>query len=263
MGKRGMALASLVLVAAGCGGGGGINLEDRPFVGQVFLQSSSPESNEQVLDATALVGSIIAGQDPGTATQLFGGQSVDVCGPFPQGAPNQVAALDVGSPITLRAGGSQDILLEPESNMLYRLAAPNDPADVARGVSYDVQFPGGQDVAEHTWSGKLYLPPAVDVTAPDLTAELVLTPGEDLSLTWTPGADGILYVVAADASGESTLFCRVKDDGSFVVPSSDLDTLPDQGLIGMAVLSERLVNLNGSRMSFIGVTGVAAAYTKQ
>jgi len=129
------------------------------------------------------------------------------------------------------AGLVADVTMEPvEPGATYfDTSLPNPPWTTGEVTTLSS---GGGAHAEFTLHG---------VTPVDMSleqADWLLVPGEDLTVTWVPAADGSRTEVALglriDQHGltPSTLNCVFADTGTGTVPSSVLDALIDVGLTG-------------------------------
>jgi hypothetical protein len=131
---------------------------------------------------------------------------------------------------------------------VYRSSAamgvPAECSPMATGWSaateYDVVLYGGELFEDNVLLERVTTPPALVVTAPDLTAfDAPLAADADLILTWEAGDDPeariVIRVVDADTN---VISVHAADDGDFTIPAAELGALTP-GPIDLLVARER------------------------
>ena len=114
--------------------------------------------------------------------------------------------LDIGATLGYQSGGTQITMLRRQGDPILYTVSPPLPDDQTLSLDtlYDVEFSGAESFEPMVWAEALPMPPVLQVTR---TGRL---------LSWVPGGVDDLYFFFT--SGEVTVACRARDDGSFEVP---------------------------------------------
>ena len=94
-------------------------------------------------------------------------------------------------------------------------------------TTYDLVLYGGEAFADNVLPRRVTTPAALEVTSPDTTVYgLQVDTMRDLAIAWTPGEDpdATIEIRLIDADGV-LVSAHASDDGTFAVPSADLQTL--------------------------------------
>lgn len=115
-----------------------------------------------------------------------------------------------------------------------------DPADWSPAARYRVVLYGGELFEDNELSQSITTPPALTVTAPDLSAlDAGLAADQDLTLTWEDGGDPETRIIirVLDDNG-NVITVHAADDGDFTIPAAELGALT-LGPIDLSIARER------------------------
>lgn len=166
--------------------------------------------------------------------------------------------LTAGNGMKLRQSEATDAellaCLVPTGNItgtypLYRTTSSDDapaecapsPGSWAPSTVYDVVLYGGELFEDNVLLQRVTTPPALVVTAPDLsTFDAPLPVDQDLTVTWEPSDDPetriIIRVIDADTN---VVTAHAADDGDFTIPAAELAGLT-LGPVDLVVARERI-----------------------
>ncbi len=132
-----------------------------------------------------------------------------------------------------------------EDSVNLAAACKPDPAAFVPAAPYDLTLYGGDAFEDVLLSGVVRTPPALTVTAPDLSVyNLQVSASEDLEVTWTGEGEAESWVTLRlwDQFGY-VLTAHPADDGAFTVPATELQKLT-AGPAWITVARERAHDLS-------------------
>lgn len=115
-----------------------------------------------------------------------------------------------------------------------------DPADWSPAAQYDVVLYGGELFEDNELSQFITTPPALEVTAPDLSAlNAGVAADQDLSVAWEDGGDPETRVIIRVIDGNgNAITVHAADDGAYTIPAAELGALV-LGPIDLSIARER------------------------
>ncbi|MCA9705854.1 MAG: hypothetical protein KDK70_08410 [Myxococcales bacterium] len=157
-----------------------------------------------------------------------------------------------GNGMKLRQGeGGPEVLaclLTTGGYPLYRTSdAMGVPAECNPGAAawsastaYDVVLYGGELFEDNVLLERVTTPPALVVTAPDLTAFNAGVPGDqDLAIAWEAGDDPeARIIIRVIDDNNNVITAHAADDGSFTIPAAELGALV-AGPVDLSIARER------------------------
>jgi len=135
------------------------------------------------------------------------------------------AGLDVGPKIDL--GSPPLITLQKQTSNLYATSGQPTDRTETLGKVLDVAWAGGPDAPAGTMTGKLAMPPAFALTAPDQNATWSIPNGAAPTVTWVPFVADFFFVSFQKAGTEEPpTVCRFDPGaGTATIPATTIDGL--------------------------------------
>lgn len=177
--------------------------------------------------------------------------------PFP--VVESYTLLKAGPAVTLTSPSAEIQLTDPQSQGWYVSSAGTY---VEPGTEFAISLEGGHDLEAQTFDEKLLVPQAIELSQPN--GPLTIPSGGDAEFEWTAGEDRVIEIrlLSADIEGPGVV-CRAVDDGSFSIPASFLESIPETGGYNISIYSLRTQLIDGREVDLAARTVVFDDYAKQ